>query len=169
MHILVKKNINIKVFYIKVKTLYLYLKNKMSTKCCLINELCRDTYTFKNNTIYLKDVYKLGDAIKTYPDHFTDTHSSEIKTAISSIINYTTGHHANEFIDVLEDYLKHWKKPRKNDLVKEDTRHLIKLIINLINNNYLHKHKYSINNYYNNCNYKLFLPFLINFDIKVLK
>ena len=41
----------------------------------------------------------------------------------------------NEFVNVLEDYLKHWKKPQKNAIVKEDTRDYIKLIINTINEN----------------------------------
>ena len=58
----------------------------------------------------------------------------------------------NEFVNVLEDYLKHWKKSQKNAIVKEDTRDYIKLIIDTINDYDLEKFTINTNQtifYYN--------------------
>ena len=66
------------------------------------------------------------------------------------IVNYII---KKEFIHVLEDYLKHWRMPKKNYIVNEDFRDHINLIINAINDNDLDKFTMDINNttfYYDN-------------------
>ena len=106
-----------------------------------------------NYNIYLNDCEckqieeKINEQIidpnKSYVENYIDNiyniinmKSRKNELYYYNIVNYII---KNEFVDVLEDYIKHWKKPKKNDFVNEDTRDDIKLIINAINNNDLHK------------------------------